>query len=66
MVIERNRWLRRLLVAQPVVVWPVSFLLWSEGGGLRLAVAVILLWASTSTCIAAIVVPMHNQQTRRC
>ncbi|MCI2424001.1 hypothetical protein MOQ72_42040 [Saccharopolyspora sp. K220] len=66
MVIERNRWVRRLLVAQPVVVWPVSFVLWSGGGGLGLAVAVILLWASAFICIAAIVVPMRNQQTRRC
>jgi hypothetical protein len=66
MVIERNRWMRRLLVAQPAVMWSVSFVLWSGGGGLELAAAVILLWASTFLCIAGIVVPMRSHQTPRC
>jgi hypothetical protein len=65
MVIERNRWVRRLLVVQPAVVWPVSFMLWSGGGGLELAAAVVLLWLSTFLCIAGIVVPMRSHQTDR-
>ncbi|MDA3648550.1 hypothetical protein LZ318_17355 [Saccharopolyspora indica] len=60
MVIERNRWMRRLLVAQPIVVWPVSFVLWSGGGGLGLALAVVLLWASAAISVAGIVVPMRG------
>ncbi|MBB5153928.1 hypothetical protein [Saccharopolyspora phatthalungensis] len=66
MVIERNRWVRRLLVVQPTMVWPVSFLLWSDGGDVGLAAAVILLWASAAVCIAGIIVPMRSQQTPRC
>ncbi|GAA4862437.1 hypothetical protein [Saccharopolyspora cebuensis] len=65
MVIERNRWLRRLLVVQPVVSWSVACLLWAAGGGVGLAVAVVLLWAGTLLCIAGIVVPLRNE-TRRC
>ncbi|RRO17277.1 hypothetical protein EIL87_10770 [Saccharopolyspora rhizosphaerae] len=60
MVIERNRWLRRLLVAQPVVLWPVSVVLWSLGGELDLALAVLLLWLSAAASVAAIVVPMKR------
>ncbi|PKW13890.1 hypothetical protein [Saccharopolyspora spinosa] len=66
MEIERNRWVRRLLVVQPVLAWPMSFVLWSGGDGLGLAAAVILLWASAAICIAGIVVPMRNHQTPRC
>ncbi|MDA3624756.1 hypothetical protein [Saccharopolyspora oryzae] len=66
MEVERNRWMRRLLVAQPVVVWPVSFVLWSGGGGLGLALAVFLLWMSAAICVAGIVVPMRGQQSSRC
>ncbi|MEV0697383.1 hypothetical protein AB0I53_05615 [Saccharopolyspora sp. NPDC050389] len=66
MVIERNRWVRRLLVVQPVLVWPVSFVLWSGGGGLGLAAAVALLWVSAAICVAGIVVPMRSHQARRC
>ncbi|MER7078850.1 hypothetical protein SAMN02982929_06808 [Saccharopolyspora kobensis] len=60
MVIERNRWVRRLLVVQPIVVWPVSFVLWSGGGGLGLALAVVLLWVSAAISVAGIVVPMRG------
>ncbi|MER7014966.1 hypothetical protein ABT324_26350 [Saccharopolyspora sp. NPDC000359] len=66
MVIERNRWVRRLLVGQPLVGWPVSFVLWSGGGGFGLALAVVLLWVSTAVCVAGIVVPMRGQEARRC
>lgn len=62
MVIELNRWLRRLLVAQPTLVWPLSFVLWSAGGhGL---VAVILLWLSAIVSIAGIILPMRYAPVR--
>lgn len=64
MMIERNRWVRRLLVAQPLVMWPVSVVLWSLGHELDLALAVVLLWLSASASVAAIVLPMKNDQTR--
>ncbi|GAA4611884.1 hypothetical protein [Saccharopolyspora hordei] len=64
MGVERNRWVRRLLVVQPVLVWPVSFVLWSGGDGLGLALAVVLLWGSAAVSVAGIVVPMRR--TSRC
>lgn len=64
MGVERNRWVRRLLVVQPVLVWPVSFVLWSGGDGLGLALAVVLLWVSAAVSVAGIVVPMRR--TSRC
>ena len=60
MVIERNRWVRRFLVAQPSLIWPLSFVLWSTGDDLNLAVAVLLLWLSAATTVAAILRPMHT------
>lgn len=65
MLIERNRWVRRLLVVQPLVMWPVSMVLWSLGDELDLALAVVLLWLSASASIAAIVVPMKNDPNRQ-
>lgn len=65
MVIERNRWVRRLLVAQPVVIWPLSFVLWSTNDDLNLAAAVLLLWLSAATTIAAIVRPMYSESDSR-
>ncbi|MFD0485722.1 hypothetical protein ACFQ0O_00030 [Saccharopolyspora spinosporotrichia] len=65
MVIERYRWVRRLLV-EPVVAWPCSWFLWSSGGGVNLAVAVVLLWASALGSVVAIVAPMRRQEARRC
>lgn len=64
MLIERNRWVRRLLVVQPLVMWPVSMVLWSLGDQLDLALAVVLLWLSASASIAAIVLPMKNDPHR--
>ena len=64
MGVERNRWVRRLLVVQPVLVWPVSFVLWSGGDGLGLALAVVLLAVSAAVSVAGIVVPMRR--TSRC
>ncbi|MEV4645279.1 hypothetical protein [Saccharopolyspora sp. NPDC049426] len=64
MLIERNRWVRRLLVVQPLVLWPVSVVLWSLGDELDLALAVVLLWLSASASVAAIVLPMKNDQSR--
>ncbi|TDC92440.1 hypothetical protein E1161_13835 [Saccharopolyspora aridisoli] len=64
MLIERNRWVRRLLVVQPSVMWPVSVVLWSLGDELDLALAVVLLWLSASASVAAIVLPMKNDQSR--
>ncbi|GAA2790999.1 hypothetical protein [Saccharopolyspora taberi] len=66
MVIERYRWVRRLLVGQPAVVWPCSWLLWSGGTNIGLAAAVVLLWASALGCVVSIVAPMRRQETRRC
>ncbi|SFS56987.1 hypothetical protein [Saccharopolyspora flava] len=66
MVIERNRWVRRLLVAQPLVLWPVSVVLWSLGDELDLALAVVLLWLSAAASVAAIVVPMKSGSDREC
>lgn len=65
MLIERNRWVRRLLVVQPLVMWPMSMVLWSLGGELDLALAVLLLWLSASASIAAIVLPMKNDSDRQ-
>jgi hypothetical protein len=65
MVIERNRWVRRLLVAQPALIWPLSFVLWSTGDDLNLAAAVLLLWLSAATTVAAIVRPMHSESDSR-
>ena len=64
MLIERYRWVRRLLVAQPLVMWPVSVVLWSLDDELDLALAVVLLWLSASASVAAILLPMKNDQTR--
>ncbi|GAB3679631.1 hypothetical protein [Saccharopolyspora tripterygii] len=64
MLIERNRWTRRLLVVQPLVMWPVSVVLWSLGDELDLALAVVLLWLSASASVAAIVLPMKNDPPR--
>ncbi|MFC7341153.1 hypothetical protein [Saccharopolyspora griseoalba] len=60
MVIERNRWVRRFLVAQPALIWPLSFVLWSTGDDLALAAAVLLLWISAAITVAAILRPMHT------
>ncbi|MDI2030728.1 hypothetical protein QFW96_18990 [Saccharopolyspora sp. TS4A08] len=65
MVIERNRWVRRLLVVQPLVLWPVSVVLWSLGDELDLALAVVLLWLSAAASVAAIVLPMKNDDSDR-
>ncbi|MER2092009.1 hypothetical protein [Saccharopolyspora rectivirgula] len=60
MGIERNRWVRWLLIAQLAVLWPVSLLLWAAGGGLRLAFAVVLLWLGAIACITGIVLPWRS------
>jgi hypothetical protein len=60
MLIGRHRWLRRLLVAQPVIAWPGAWLLWSGSGPLPLAGAVVLLWTSTVLCVLGIVAPLRG------
>lgn len=62
MTIERNRWVRRLLVVQPVVIWPLSFVLWSTNNDNNLVLAVLFLWLSASTSITAILRPMYKDR----
>jgi hypothetical protein len=64
MLIGRHRWLRRVLVAQPLIAWPCSWLLWAAGGAAHLAGAVIVLWSSTILCVTGIIAPQHNRETR--
>lgn len=60
MVFERNRWVRRLLVAQPALLWPVSFVLWSTNNDYNLVLAVALVWLSACASVMAILRPMYR------
>ncbi len=62
MVIDRNRWVRGLLVAQPAIVWPCSWVFWLGGSASGLVIAVVLLWVSALTCVFAIVAPVRKQE----
>lgn len=64
MLIGRYRWLRRILVAQPLIAWPCSWLLWATAGAIHLAGAVIVLWSSTILCVLGILAPQHGHETR--
>lgn len=71
MVIDRKRWVRGVLLAQPVIAWPGSWWVWSSGSSFGLAVAVVLLWTSTLLCVFAILAPLRQdpglrQDTSRC
>lgn len=59
-----RRWLRRVLVAQPAIAWPCSWLLWATGGTAHLAGAVIVLWSSAILCVTGILAPLHNRESR--
>lgn len=60
MVIERNRWVRRAVVGQPVIAWPCSLLLWAAGGAAALVLAAVILWISTASCVFGILAPLHH------
>lgn len=65
MVIDRKRWVRGLLLSQPVVAWPFSWWVWSAGGPVGLTSALVLLWASALLCVFAILAPLR-QDTPGC
>ncbi|GAB3282423.1 hypothetical protein [Parasphingorhabdus pacifica] len=64
MVIDQKRWVRGLLLAQPVIAWPGAWWVWSPGGGIGLALAVLVLWVSTLLCVFAIVAPLRRETSR--
>ncbi|MBB5072250.1 hypothetical protein [Saccharopolyspora gloriosae] len=66
MVIERNRWVRRTVVGQPLIAWPCSMLLWAGGGPAALSLAAVVLWISTASCVFGIVAPMYRDDAGHC
>lgn len=53
--------MRGALLVQPVIAWPGAWLAWASGGSFGLAVAVVLLWASTLLCVSAILAPLRHE-----
>jgi hypothetical protein len=61
MLIGRHPWLRRVLVAQPLIAWPGAWVLWAAAGAAQVAGAVVVLWGSALLCVVGIVAPLRGE-----